>query len=93
MPAYRARLAQRRERLAERAYWQSYTEGQRQLFEFQMGLLRTRKAELDAKAPPLPRLRTPGFFARLFGAATETTDRLAQDFEPKKGPGDARFFA
>ena len=95
-PAYKARLAQRRERLAERAYWQAHIEGQRQLFEFQMGLLRDRKADLDANAPPLPHI-TPGritrFFEQLFAAATDTTRRLAQDFTPKKGVGDARFFA
>jgi hypothetical protein len=92
-PAYKARLVRRRERLAEKAQQQAQLDYALWLADWKLQQLRDRKAALDAKAPPLPTRRTPSLFERLFNAAAETTDRLAQDFMPKKGPGDARFFA
>lgn len=85
VPAYKARLAQRRERLAEKAYWQSCAEGYRHLFAF----LAEQSRRTDVA---VTQRRAAGLLKQLFTAATETTTRLAQDFVPKKGPGDARFF-
>jgi hypothetical protein len=131
VPAYKARLVQRRERLAEMEYLEwlrtNHAEMARQDALLNAAIRRladqltqppiqqTKKAEAEAETlsqpqlcelfrqagcdvdegEPIPivrRSRPTSFFERLLTAAAKTIRHLAQDFEPRKGPGDARFF-
>ncbi|WP_066338358.1 hypothetical protein [Azohydromonas lata] len=97
-PAYKTRLAERAARLQERREFEAQTEVIRLHCEFLRARMDAQlKAQREARAKSqqltIPRNRITSFFERLINVAADTTRRLAQDFTPKKGIGDARFFA